>query len=68
MTTVDIHEMPITTFASADYASSGTNMFADGTMIIATLAQKSAMASQYSDYGVSVTWWSVDEERTEAAA
>lgn len=39
MTTVDIHEMPITTFASADYASSGTNMFADGTMIIATLAQ-----------------------------
>ena len=68
MTTVDIHEMPITTFASADYASSGTNMFADGTMIIATLAQKSAMASQYSDYGVSVTWWCVDEERTEAAA
>ena len=43
-------------------------MFADGTMIIATLAQKSAMASQYSDYGVSVTWWCVDEERTEAAA
>lgn len=68
MTTVDIHEMHITTFASADYASSGTNMFADGTMIIATLAQKSAMASQYSDYGVSVTWWCVDEERTEAAA
>ena len=68
MTTVDIHERPITTIASADYASSGTNMFADGTMIIATLAQKSAMASQYSDYGVSVTWWCVDEERTEAAA
>ena len=67
MTTVDIHEMPITTFASADYASSGTNMFADGTMIIATLAQKSAMANHYSDYGVSVTWWCVDEERTEVA-
>lgn len=67
MTTVDIHEMPITTFASADYASSGTNMFADGTMIIATLAQKSAMADRYSDYDVSVTWWCVDEERTEVA-
>ena len=26
MTTVDIHEMPITTFASADYATSGMNM------------------------------------------
>lgn len=67
MTTVDIHEMHITTFASADYASSGTNMFADGTMIIATLAQKSAMADRYSDYDVSVTWWCVDEERTEVA-
>lgn len=67
MTTVDIHEMPITTFASADYASSGTNMFADGTMIIATLAQKSAMADRYSNYDVSVTWWCVDEERTEVA-
>lgn len=68
MTTVDIHEMPITTFASADYATSGMNMQPDGTLIIATVAQKNAMASRYSDYGVSVTWWCVDEERTEAAA
>lgn len=68
MTTVDIHEMPITTFASADYESSGTNMQPDGTLIIATTAQKEAMASRYSDYEVSVTWWCVDEERTEAAA
>lgn len=68
MTTVDIHEMPITTFASADYATSGMNMQPDGTLIIATVAQKNAMASRYSDYEVSVTWWCVDEERTEAAA
>lgn len=40
MTTVDIHEMPITTFASADYATSGMNMQPDGTLIIATVAQK----------------------------
>lgn len=68
MTTVDIHEMPITTFASADYATSGMNMQPDGTLIIAKVAQKNAMASRYSDYEVSVTWWCVDEERTEAAA
>ena len=29
MTTVDIHEMPITTFASADYSDSGMNMMPD---------------------------------------
>ena len=68
MTTVDIHEMPITSFANGDYVSSGMSMFSDGTMIIETKAQKDAMASEYSDYEVSVTWWCVDEERTEAAA
>lgn len=67
MTIVDIHEMPITTFASADYATSGMNMLSDGTMIVAMKAQKEAMASRYSDYEVSVTWWCVDEERTDAA-
>lgn len=67
MTIVDIHEMPITTFASADFQTSGMSMFSDGTMIVATKAQKEAMASQYSDYEVSVTWWCVDEERTDAA-
>lgn len=68
MTTVDIHEMPITTFASADYSDSGMNMMPDGTTIIATTAQKDAMAGRYSYSDVSVTWLLVDEERVEAAA
>lgn len=68
MTTVDIHEMPITTFASADYSDSGMNMMPDGTTIIAMTAQKDAMAGRYSDYEISVTWLLVDEERVEAAA
>ena len=67
MTKVDISRMPITSFANGDDEAKGMSMLQAGTLIIATMAQKRVMSEKYINEDVAVTWWCVDEERTEVA-